>query len=311
MSPPRQVLAATDFSGAARRAAERAARLVEEGGGEGTLALSLMHVTAGGALGDLRQWTGSDHALEARLLDDARARLRALADELVGRGATAVRTIAAAGSVVDEILSELERLDAALLVVGARGAGFLRRLLLGTTTERLVRRARRPVLVVRQSARQPYRRALVGLDFSSSSQRALALVRELAPRARLLLLAAFQVPFEEKLRYAGVGDATIEHYRRQARVQAVQSLHALAEGQGLAPSDYEAIIVEGEASQRILEQEQERDCELVVLGKHGRTLGEDLLLGSVTQHVLAEGSVDVLVCPPAADTGAGTQGQSA
>lgn len=311
MSPPRQVLAATDFSGAARRAAERAARLVEEGGGEGTLALSLMHVTAGGALGDLRQWTGSDHALEARLLDDARARLRALADELVGRGATAVRTIAAAGSVVDEILSELERLDAALLVVGARGAGFMRRLLLGTTSERLLRRVNRPVLVVRQSAHEGYQRALVALDFSPSSQRALALAREVAPRARLLLLAAFQVPFEEKLRFAGVDDATIEHYRQQARAHAVQALHGLAAGQGLAPGDYEALIVEGEASQRILEQEQERDCDLVVLGKHGRSAGEDLLLGSVTQHVLGEGSADVLVCTPAPVARAGLQGQSA
>jgi nucleotide-binding universal stress UspA family protein len=54
-------------------------------------------------------------------------------------------------------------------------------------------------------------------------------------------------------------------------------------------------VIEGEASQRIVEQEQERDCDLVVLGKHGQSATEDLLLGSVTKHVLAEGSTDVLV----------------
>ena len=309
MKTPAHVLAATDFSGAARRAADRAARLVGEHGG--ALSLSLMHVTAAGALGELRQWLGSGHALEAQLLADARAQLRALADELADRGDLVVRTVEAAGAVVDELVQELERLDAVLLVVGARGAGFLRRLVLGTTSERLVRRARRPVLVVRQSAHEPYRRVLVALDGSSSSQRALALARELAPRARLLLLSAFQVPFEEKLRFAGVDEATIEHYRQHARAQAVQALHALACGQGLAADDYEALVVEGEASQRIVEQEQERDCDLVVLGKHGRSIGEDLLLGSVTQHVLAEGSADVLVCTPARAAHGGDQGQSA
>ena len=64
--------------------------------------------------------------------------------------------------------------------------------------------------------------------------------------------------------------------------------------------DYDAVVVEGEASQRIVEQEQEHDCDLVVLGKHGRSAVEDLLLGSVTQHVLAEGSADVLVATASA-----------
>ena len=64
---------------------------------------------------------------------------------------------------------------------------------------------------------------------------------------------------------------------------------------GLKPGDWEPCIVEGEASQRIVEHEQGKDCDLVVLGKHGQSATEDLLLGSVSKHVLAEGSTDVLV----------------
>lgn len=303
------VLAATDFSGPARRAADRAARLAREAG----VPWSLMHVTSSGAIAELRQWLGAGHAAEAQLLADARAQLQALGGELTAPAAAPPRLVEAAGAVVDELVQELQRLDAALLVVGARGAGFLRRLVLGTTSERLVRRARRPVLVVRQSAHEPYRRALVALDFSPASLQALALARRVAPQARLLLLAAFHVPFEEKLRFAGVDDATVEHYRRQERTRAVQGLHALASGLGLKAYDYDALIVEGEPSQRIVEQEQERDCDLVVLGKHGRSAGEDLLLGSVTQHVLADGSADVLVVTAAGLRAATVhdQGQSA
>ena len=54
-------------------------------------------------------------------------------------------------------------------------------------------------------------------------------------------------------------------------------------------------MAEGDASRRIVEQEQSRDCDLVVPAPHGRSAAADLLLGNVTRHVLAEGNVDVLL----------------
>ena len=45
----------------------------------------------------------------------------------------------------------------------------------------------------------------------------------------------------------------------------------------------------------IIQKEQERDCDLIVMGKHGESMVEDLLLGSVTQRVLTESRGDVLV----------------
>lgn len=97
------------------------------------------------------------------------------------------------------------------------------------------------------------------------------------------------------LRFAGVDAATVEHYRSRARTLATQRLHEAAHHGGLAPGQWDARIVEGEASQCILEQEQACDCDLVVVGKHGQTAAEELLLGSVTRHLLDEGSVDLLV----------------
>jgi nucleotide-binding universal stress UspA family protein len=285
------ILAATDFSGPARHAADRAARLAHATGA----ALTLMHVLPGGALQELRRWLGTGHAMEQQLHDDARRELRALASELQAHRHVTPRTINVSGSVLDEINHEAEALDAALLVLGARGAGFLRRLVLGSTSERLLRRTTRPLLVVRQTPHEPYRRVLVALDFSPWSAHAVTLAHRVAPHARLLLFNAYQVPFEEKLHFAGVDAATIDRYRRQARADATQRVHALAAASGLKPGDWEPCIVEGEASQHIVEHEQEKDCDLVVLGKHGQSATEDLLLGSVSKHVLAEGSTDVLV----------------
>lgn len=291
MNAPGPILAATDFSAPARHAVDRAARLARASGA----ALTVMHVLPGSALQELRQWLGPGHPMAQRLLDDAQDDLRALVTDLQTHRHLAATAVHASGSVLDEIGRQAEAMDAGLVVLGARGAGFLRRLVLGSTSERLLRRTQRPVLVVRQTPHEPYRRVLVALDFSAWSSHAVALAHRVAPNARLLLFHAFQVPFEEKLRFAGVEAATIEHYRRQARSEASRRVHSLATASGLKAGAWEPCIVEGEASARITEYEQEKDCDLVVLGKHGQSATEDLLLGSVSKHVLAEGSTDVLV----------------
>lgn len=57
------------------------------------------------------------------------------------------------------------------------------------------------------------------------------------------------------------------------------------------------LVLHGHASSLIIEQEQEqeRDCDLVVVGKHGESTVDDFLLGSVTKHVLQGSQGDVLV----------------
>lgn len=291
MNPTGPVLAATDFSPHARHAADRAARIAHAKGAP----LALLHVLPGDALASLRQWLGAANAPEAQLTGDAREQLQRLAAELGAARHVEVACSVTAGPPVDEILREAERLDARLIVLGARGIGFLRRLVLGTTAERLLRRTARPLLVVRQTPHERYRRVLVALDFSPWSGQALALARRIAPHAQLVLFSAFEVPFGEKLRFAGVDAATIEAYRHKARTDATLAVHRLAAAAGLKPAQWQACVVEGDASLRLVEKEQELDCDLVVLGKHGVAATVDLLLGSVTKHVLAEGSTDVAV----------------
>ncbi|MCU0969452.1 MAG: universal stress protein [Rubrivivax sp.] len=291
MKPTAAILAATDFSPLARHAADRAARIAHECGA----ALTLLHVLPSAPMQALREWFGADHDPAQRVAAEAGARLDALADELAAARHVQPRRVVLEGAPIDAIGGEADTVDAGLLVVGARGEGFLRRLVLGTTAERLMRRTTRPLLVVRQPPHEPYRRVLVALDFSPWSTQAVILARRIAPHARLLLLTAYQVPFEDKLRFAGVDAATIDRYRRQAHAEATRQLHAAAADSGLRPAQWEARVVEGDASERIVRHEQEDGCDLVVVGKHGQSAAEDLLLGSTTKHVLAEGSADVLV----------------
>jgi nucleotide-binding universal stress UspA family protein len=287
-----RILAATDFSAPARHAVARAFRVAAETGAR----LELIHAVNQGALDGLRRMVGLDaSAVEAHILDDARQSLYRLAMELAGEHDTAAGIHVDTGGVLTAILDRADALDAELLVVGARGEDFLGPLLLGTTAERLLRRTRRPVLMVRQTPHEAYRRVLVPVDFSSWSLPAVRLARAVAPGAQIILTHAFEAPFESKLRFAGVELETIERYQATTSQAARRELQALADEAGLAPGSTRLLVAHGAAARIILTQEQELDCDLIVMGKHGQGVLEELLLGSVTKHVLAESSADVLV----------------
>lgn len=291
MSRLKNILVATDLSGPARQAAERAARLARTTGAQ----LRLVHVLSAGVAAQLQQLIGLGSVLEAKLFEATHQELQTLADELAFEREVKVDAALVQGSVAEEVTREADAMQADLVVLGARGKGFLRRLILGSTAERLLRKSTRPMLVVKQRAHEPYRRILVAVDFSAWSAPLVALARSVAPRAHLVLLSAYDVPFEGKLRYASVPDATINLYREQARQTTERQLHSLAARARLAPSDWTPCLPRGDASLAIVEHELERACDLIVVGKHGQNMAEELLLGSVTSHVLAESVGDVLV----------------
>ncbi|HRP27572.1 MAG TPA: universal stress protein [Burkholderiaceae bacterium] len=291
MSQLKNILVATDLSGPAQQAADRAARLARMSGS----ALRLVHVLGAGVAAQLQSLIGLGSELETRLVEATRQELQTLAERLAAEYAVQADAALLQGSVANEITRAADTMDADLVVLGARGKDFLRRLMLGSTAERLLRKSTRPMLVVKQRAHEPYRRVLVAVDFSAWSAPLVELARGVAPGAQIVLLSAYDVPFEGKLRYASVPDATIDLYREQAWHAAERQLHALAARTGLGPGQWTPCLPRGDPSLAIIEHELEYGCDLVVVGKHGQNMAEELLLGSVTSHVLAESAGDVLV----------------
>lgn len=285
------ILAPSDFSAAARLAVERAARLAALSGAR----LTLQHVVSSGALDLLRQLLGSQPGdLQQRLLDEARDELQVLAGELYAAHGVSPAVHFSAGNALAEITSHADALDADLLVLGARGASLVRDLAVGSTTERVLRKSGRPLLVVRGAVEHDYRRVLLPVDFSPRSRQAIALARELAPQAELVLLHAFEVPFEGRLRHAGISDAELAGLQANARQEALGHMAELLAACQLPLEAVTTVVVHGDASVQILDQGQLHGCELIVIGKRGQGPFEELLLGSVTKHILSQARGDVL-----------------
>lgn len=127
---PRRILVGYDGSEAAQRALETAADLTGYGS-----TLAVVSVAAEDADGAQRA-TGA-----ARLLTEAR-------EQLLRRQVTA-RYLQPVGEPADRLLEAARELDADLLVVGRRDRNALRRLVLGSVSAKVVRRAPCDVLVVR------------------------------------------------------------------------------------------------------------------------------------------------------------------
>ena len=171
----------------------------------------------------------------------------------------------------------------------------MRQWMLGYTASRLLRKIQQSLLVVKQSPHEPYRRALIATDFSAASLTALRRVRDLFPDISLVLLHAVELPVEVKMQYANVDPDIIQHYRIQAQLEGMRKLRELAVSENLPDDSTQLLALNGNPAQLILEIEQEQNCDLIAIGKHGVNIAEELLLGSTTKHILGESQGDILV----------------
>ncbi|MDQ9170712.1 universal stress protein [Oxalobacteraceae bacterium R-40] len=202
MKAPIRIVAATDLSAPARHAVERAFHLAKQSGGE----LHILHALELDALDSLKELIGASLSSTKDALDaDARQRLMQLTGDLTRKHGFNAQWRVVPGNPRTAVMSEADVLDAGMLVLGARGASFLRRTMLGSTSTRLLRKSiRRPVLVVKRPPYEGYRNVLVAVDFSPVSLHLIQAAKQWAARAELFLCHAFELPFEGMLWRAGI-----------------------------------------------------------------------------------------------------------
>ncbi|WP_084162415.1 HAD-IC family P-type ATPase [Methylocaldum szegediense] len=286
---PKTVLAATDFSDDATNAACRAAMLAAEQGGR----LELLHVVSGTSPAVVREMLLTHDGAEEKLINDAQQRLDAAKLKITAKTHVAAFSRVAIGSVPEEILSASEQAD--LLVLGAHGLSPWRDFLLGTTADRLLRTCKRPVLVVKRRPDAPYRRVLVPVDFSPHSVAALKMAMRIAPDADIMVVHGSAVAFEGVLQDAGVVEDDIDNYRAQSQRQALSGLNSLIDEVSDGSHRIFRVVEHENAARLILAKEESFKADLIVIGKHGKTIVEEMLLGSVTRRILSDSKSDVLI----------------
>lgn len=293
MAALKRLLIATDFSAMADDAIERAALIARDTGAS----LDLIHIATSVVLAKVQRLAEEAPAeMEEAPPSTVRDELEKQAEAVWIRHGLSGGVHLASGSLVKELARHAAKLTADLVVLGFCGASLVRHFLLGSTAERLLTEAPCPILVVKKRPHDIYRSVLVPVDFSAISPPSLASARSLAPKARMSILHVFEAPFEGKLHYAGVGEETIAHYRNLTQHEVMQKLLTLCAEAKIDPHGVRLLAVHGHPSQRIVAREIHQNCDLIVMGKQGENVFENLFVGSVTRRVIAKSGCDVLIC---------------
>ena len=195
------------------------------------------------------------------------------------------------GSPARTLASEAERRDAALIVMGIGRHNPLDRLFGTETTLATLRESRVPILAVGPNFPSVPARAVVGLDFSTSSIQAAHLaLRLLAPGGRLTLVHV-RPRFEHPSADWQAWDA---EYGRT-----LPPLFAQVSGQLEVPAGItvDTVAVRGDPAPALLAFAQQVNADLVAVGTQRHSFFERLVVGSVATRVLRTSRVGVLAVP--------------
>ncbi len=189
--------------------------------------------------------------------------------------------------------------DASLLVVGARGLGGFKGMLLGSVSEHCLHHADCALAIIGHdgatTGRNTMERIVVGIDGSETAQRSLCWAVEEARlhHAALEVVHAWQLPIGAAFPYSPAAfDPT--DFEDAARKTVDAALERIDKTRLARP--IERIVTPGGPATAILEAAKGAD--LVVVGSRGLGGFKGLLLGSVSHQVAHHVTCPVVIIPP-------------
>ena len=291
-APPRNILAATDFSETAERAAALAGILALRFSAD----LHLLHVVVLDEYSNLDE--GGRDQLE-QLQATSEERRRELLEKSSGNHDVSVTPILVRGIDPDEVIVETASdLGCDLIVMGTHGRRGLSHLFLGSVAERVVRMSPAPVLTLRADAvvePDGVTRILVPYDFSGASAEALrqAAVWADALNAEITLLHVVEpVVYPEFYSVDILPDNLMMRLTTRSEEALDKAAAEHLDGRGCT-----TLVEVGRAADTIVSLADPGRFDLVVMATRGLSGLEHVLLGSVAESVLRRCRVPMLTVP--------------
>lgn len=212
----------------------------------------------------------------------------------------------ATGHTADEISRLAAEKSADLVIAATHGRSGLKRFLLGSVTERLMRILPCPLLIIPDPAPNTpdvfdeplrFKRILIGCDFSADADLAvhygLSLAQEFQSElylAHVIEQPAYTLPVEKKTATEKDLQTVVQHHLKE-------KLSALIPPEALNWCSPEMVLLEGHPDEELTRYALSRHIDLIVLGVRGQGLVEKLFVGSTTDRVVRRAPCPVLsVC---------------
>ncbi|MFO8110950.1 MAG: universal stress protein [Desulfosalsimonadaceae bacterium] len=212
------------------------------------------------------------------------------------------------GQTPDEIVRLVVENNIDMVVTSTHGRSGLRRLFLGSVTERLMRTLTCPLLVLPSEdtadedqlrRRFPFRNILVAYDFSKDSEQAfstsLSIAQEFESNLHIVHVVE-PTAYKDFLKFPG---APGEPLPRDIHDSLKEGLLELVPMEAFNWCEIQAEILVGKPYAEIVSYAGEKGIDLIALGVRGHGKVEEVLVGSTTDRVIRRAPCPVLSVLPA------------
>ena len=317
---PQKIMCAVDFSEFTNLTLSYGQALAKEYGAQ----LTLCHVVSNMVLmSSAGQAYIASEKIEAERRQDAASRLEEIAKTLDMDCDTLVST----GHPADEMARIAEETGVDMVVAATHGGSGVKRFLVGSVTERLVKILTCPVMVLHGDAEPDVlpgdrktlvNKILVGCDFSPDSGLAFQYGLSLAQEFETELFLAHVIRPTEHVEFSSADYIKVQEgdylgwnrtdylgltkHANEPDVQRKDALKKRLERQleRMVPEDSRhwctpvTAVLEGEPYQELLSFAKKNQVDLIVLGVRGHSLLEKFLVGSTTDRVISRSDCPVL-----------------
>ena len=192
------------------------------------------------------------------------------------------------------LVDDAARMQADVIVMGRRGRTGLKRLMMGSVTAKVIGHSHCKVLVVPAAAELDWKNVLAATDGSKQGNKAVTEAITIAKRCGACLTIVSSIAADDlvELEDSSLFLKDIAGQVLSQMEKNISELKELALKEGVKA---EGFVLSGKAAEAITNTAKESNADLIVVGSHGRTGLDRLLMGSVTERVIGLSSCAVLV----------------
>ncbi len=194
------------------------------------------------------------------------------------------------------ITDEAAKNKSTMIIMGRRGRTGLKRLAMGSTAARVIGHAPCSVLVVPSAAVVEFKSIVVATDGSpystAAASEAIGIAKKNGSKLTVLSVVPAELATPTDVDFAATQRELLAEKEMQAAEKNARAVKDVAVKEGVA---VQAFVMTGKPADAIIETAKEKNADLIIVGSHGRTGIERLLMGSVAERVIVMASCAVLV----------------
>jgi len=309
---PKQIMCAVDFSGFAPLILSYGKAMAQEFGAD----LTICHIVQDTVMLSSHAQAGfSTEEVTAQRIEDAKEGIQYIAKQ----ADVSAKPLVSLGHPADEVTRLAKEKDIDLVIAATHGGSGIKRFLVGSVTDRLVKTLECPLLVLHSENQDPnpaddvnlpLKRILVGCDFSQGSglafKHALSLAQEfeaelhlvhvMKPRPKTPLTPPGKTEFREDHFPCFPEDVETDdsEYRRYLLTHMEERLTHMIPEESRHWCTPVIRIRQGEPYRELLDYTRDQKIDMIVLGVHGHSLLEQFLVGSTTDRVISRADCPVM-----------------